>query len=191
MYYPKSHITPNLYSNGELSIKNSNTSYTGYYFKTVDGKQFTGRFPGDGDNLELNLYTNTGFSDAESFESNTEEDTRFYPINSEYSRLNNTKIRKNLTTPPTPFYPQPSEQDYKLGEFTRYFAKKTNENQYTETSVFFENSLYIGIQLPWLITGSKNEVAQINQNIVRLREQELGISGFGDYLKHNYIKFYR
>ena len=41
MYYPKSHITPNLYSNGELSIKNSNTPYTGYYFKTLDGKQFT------------------------------------------------------------------------------------------------------------------------------------------------------
>jgi len=191
MYYPKSHITPNLYSNGELSIKNSNTPYTGHYFKTLDGKQFTGRFPGDGKNQELNLYTNTGFSTTEEFEANTPEDTRFYPVNIDYTLLKNVKLNQGLSTPPTPFYPQPSEQDYQLGEFTRYFSKKTNENKYTETSGLFENSLYIGIQLPWLITGDRDEVIRVNQNIVKLREQQLNISGLGEYLKFNYIKFYK
>jgi len=191
MYYPKSHITPNLYSNGELSIKDSNTSYTGHYFKTIDGKQFTGRFPGDGDNLELTPFENTGFTTPESFEANTPEDTRFYPVNSDYSRLKNTRIRKNLTLSPTPFYPQPSTQDYELGEFTRYFSKKANENKYTETSGLFKNSLYIGFQMPWLIAGDKNEVARVNENMVRLKEQELGIEGFGFYLKYNYLKFYK
>jgi hypothetical protein len=191
MYYPKSHITPNLYSNGELSIKNSNTPYTGHYFKTLDGKQFTGRFPGDGKNQELNPYTNTGFSNVESFEANTEEDTRFYPANIDYTLLKNVKLNQGLSTSPTPFYPQPREQDYQLGEFTRYFSKKTNENKYTETSGLFQNSLYIGIQLPWLITGDRDEVIRVNQNIVKLREQQLNISGLGEYLKFNYIKFYR
>lgn len=198
MYYPKSHITPNLYSNGELAIKTTNTSYTGYYFETLDGKRFTGRFPNDGKNLELTPIDNTDnrlssipFADTGTFEDALGEDFRFNPENAVYSNLIKVQEFQNLTKPPTPFYPQPSEQDYQLGEFTRYFAKKTNENKYTETSALFENSLYIGIQLPWLITGDRDEVIRVNQNIVKLREQQLNISGLGEYLKFNYIKFYR
>ena len=58
IYYPKSHITPSLYSNGELAFKETNTPYTGYYFSTLDNKNFTGRFPGDGNNQELISVTN-------------------------------------------------------------------------------------------------------------------------------------
>lgn len=195
LYYPKSHITPNLYSTGELAFKDSNQSYTGYFFTTIDGKQFTGRYPGDGDNQELItsdvLLNDIPFGDTGAFEDALGEDTRFDPENSTYSNLNKIQEFKNITSSPTPFYPQPTEQDYQLGEFTRYFSKKINENKYTETSGLFQNVLYIGIQLPWLITGDKDEVTRVNENMVKLREQELGISGFGVYLKHNYLKFYR
>ena len=191
MYYPKSHITPNLYSNGELSIKDSNSSYTGYYFKTLDGKAFSGRFPGDGVNQELTTSFDSGYSNTESFEANRIEDTRYYPANSDYSSLNNVVVREGLTDVPTPFYPQPSEQDYSRGEFTRYFAKKTNENIYTEVSGLFQNSLYIGIKLPWLIAGDKDEVYNTNKNIVELREQENQIKGLGHFLRFNYLKFYK
>ena len=195
MYYPKSHITSNLYSSGELVIKDTNTPYTGYYFETLDKKRFTGRFPNDGDNLELIFLDNSNldipFGDTSTLEETIGEDTRFYPSNIDYTLLKKIKPNQGLTPSPTPFYPQPSEQDYQLGEFTRYFSKKTNENKYTETSGLFENSLYIGIQLPWLITGDRDEVIRVNQNIVKLREQQLNISGLGEYLKFNYIKFYR
>jgi hypothetical protein len=190
MYYPKSHITPNLYSNGELLIKSTNTPYIGYYFSTIDNKNYTGRYPEDGDNLEL---TKTSTVTSNGITGNETPDYRFNGIdNLTYSKLNKTS-ETNIprVLPPTPFYPQPSEQDYQLGEFTRYFSKKVNENKYTETSGLFQNDLYIGFKLPWLITGDKNEVARVNENMVKLREQELGISGFGFYLKHNYIKFYR
>ena len=44
MYYPKSQITPNLYTNGnEFVYEDSGLFYNGYYFKTSKGEYFTGR----------------------------------------------------------------------------------------------------------------------------------------------------
>ena len=189
MYYPKSHITPNLYSTGELSLISTNLPYIGYYFTTLDNKYFTGRFPGDGNNLEL---TSLGQPQDPTDSGNEISDYRFSTKDKNlFSKLNGITPDTSVITTPPPFFPQPTEQDYQLGEFTRYFSKKINENKYTETSGLFQNTLYIGIQLPWLITGNKDEVSRINENMVKLREQELGISGFGFYLKHNYLKFYR
>ena len=53
IYYPKSHITPNLYSNGELAYKDTLSPYTGQYFSTYNNYFFTGTYPGDGPNTEL------------------------------------------------------------------------------------------------------------------------------------------
>jgi hypothetical protein len=48
MYYPKSQIKPNLYTNGEeYVIESTNSSYIGYYYLTSTGKAFTGRNPDD------------------------------------------------------------------------------------------------------------------------------------------------
>lgn len=189
MYYPKSHITPDLYCNGELSILGSNQPYIGYYFTTIDNKAYTGRFPGDGKNIEL---TTPEFQSSTEDDGSEEVDYRFYGRdNLTYSSLKKITPNTPNSTKPTPFYPQPSTQDYKLGEFTRYFSKKTNENKYIETSGIFKNSLYIGFSMPWLISGNKEEVARVNQNMVILKEEKLGITGFGDFLKHNYLKFYK
>ena len=190
MYYPKSHITPNLYSNGEFSIVGSNNApYTGYYFSTIDNTYFTGRYPEDGNNLPL---TKISGESAEDVIDEVFSDLRFgTKDNYLFSTANNITPQNYPIQQPIPFYPKPSTQDYKLGEFTRYFAKKVNENKYIETSALLPNNLYIAFKLPWLIKGDKNEVARVNENIVRLREQELSISGFGDYLKYNYLKYYK
>ena len=186
MYYPKSHITTDLYSNGEFVFKGSTQIYTGYYFSTIDGTYYTGRFPNDGNNIELSKTSTT----SESENNDALIDNRFVGKNYNYSILNKvTGDPPNLK--PTPFYPNPSTQDYKLGEFTRYFSKKTNENRYVETSGLVKNSLYIGFSIPWLISGSKEEVARVNKNMVILKEERLRITGFGDFLKHNYLKFYK
>jgi hypothetical protein len=50
MYYPKSQIKTNLYTNGyEFTTTPTNTtnSYSGYYWKTSNGKYFTGKTPQD------------------------------------------------------------------------------------------------------------------------------------------------
>ena len=55
--------------------------------------------------------------DAEDF---SPRDNYFYA----YLKGENTN---KLTILPTPYYPQPTEEDYKLGEFQRYFCIKSNE----------------------------------------------------------------
>jgi hypothetical protein len=191
IYYPKSHITPNLYSNGNLSFKDTQNPYTGYYFAAVDGKNFTGRFPGDGNNLELIPTLEQSYPSVEEVEGHTPEDPRFYPKNATYSRINNVKYGVGIKNPPIPFYPQPTTQDYELGEFTRYFTKKINNEIYYETSDLYKNSLYISFSLPWSIRGGKEDVYHTNKNIVELKQQQNNVSGLGDFLKHNYLKFYK
>lgn len=190
MYYPKSHITPNLYSNGELYLSDKTTQYTGYYFSTIDKTYYTGRFPGDGDNLPLYKFKASNINSSP--DNDDFEDMRFATIdNNLYSSLNGISPNSTTNLTPLPFYPQPTEQDYELGEFRRYFSKKVNENIYYETSGLFQNSLYIGFYVPWVVSGDKEQVYNTNKSLVELRERELSISRFGDYLKHNYLKFYK
>lgn len=56
MYYPKSQIKTNLYTNGDEFVFLSNQQpYTGYYFKTSTGQYFTGKTPDDRPNIEIIL----------------------------------------------------------------------------------------------------------------------------------------
>lgn len=196
IYYPKANITPNLYSQGALRYKNSNEIYTGFYFTTYDGLAYTGKFPGDGANLELEFPTpneNTIGSNNLHSPSTTERDYRFIgDENYKYSTLLGiTPDNPSTDFTPIVFYPKPTEQDYQTGEIQRYFSKKVNENIYYETSGLFQNNLYIGFSIPWLITGNKDNVAKVNQRIVELKEAELRIIGLGIYLKNNYLQFYK
>ena len=187
MYYPKSHITPNLYSNGDLTLKGSLNPYFGYYFSTIDKKAFTGRNIGDGENLELILPSITIGDTSDEF-----MDKRFFTSDANtYSKLTRININSSLPSKPIPTYPKPTQSDYQTGEFTRYFSKKSNENIYYETSALFENNYYIGFSLPWSIKGDKQKVAQTNKNIIELREREYSIIGLGAFLKFNYHQFHR
>jgi hypothetical protein len=189
MYYPKSYITPNLYSNGEFLLAGSNTIYTGYYFKVLTGKTYTGRYPNDGEQLELiPLQSNNS---EESTEADFITDLRFDSPNFTYSTINKISPTTTPTISVRPFYPSPTQQDYKLGEFTRYFSKKVNEDLYVETEVLTKNVLYIGFSLPWSITGDKDSTYNLNKRIVELKEEQLNINGLGAFLKFNYIQYYK
>jgi len=188
IYYPKANIIPNLYSNGEIKIQGSNQPYVGYYFATSDGKLYSGREPGDGANLPLAITPPLPDSVLTS-----NPDLRFEGDNEFYS-VNLLKLKRSFTPPtltPVRYYPTPTETDYQTGEIQRYFAKKVNENTYTETRELFQNTLYIGFSIPWLITGNQDNVASVNQRIVALKEAELKIIGLGLYLKNNYLQFYK
>ena len=69
MYFPKSQIKTNLYTNGdEFSILGNNTFYIGYYYSVSNGKFYTGKNPNSGENFELfsntSLFTNNLNSDS-------------------------------------------------------------------------------------------------------------------------------
>ena len=63
MYYPKSQITPNLYTNGnELQVKSTGENYIGYYYKTSSGIYYSGKTPEEKPSVKLILNKNTNLS---------------------------------------------------------------------------------------------------------------------------------
>ena len=125
----------------------------------------------------------------------------------EISEYYNT-IRRTPTDPDlptvglTPYNPHPTSEDYTLGEIIRYFAKKQNELYYLEISKeTFEElrsqdtkyhwQLYLNFSIPWQISGDKEQVQRTNNNVVRLTERRKKIQGFQQFLKYDYLKFYK
>lgn len=200
MYYPKSQIQTGFYSNGELVEKNTLQSYTGPYFTTSDNKAYTGKEPNDGPNSELIILDNTNLKSPprQSFEEGDElgnQDPRFLPPNLPYSKAINATRGKRLYSP-IPYYPILVENEINNGEFIRYFAKKSNENVYTEISpdnfvASVGSRLYLTFTLPWVISGEKERVRQINANQIQLTERTLSINGLDQFLKYNYLQFYQ
>jgi hypothetical protein len=96
----------------------------------------------------------------------------------------------------------PTEQDYQVGEFTRYFNIKRNQAIFTEISKDTYNKFqqqdpqvpwrsYKVFSLSWLLTGDINQVAQTNKNITELTEARERAFGLGLYLKENWTQYYR
>lgn len=98
--------------------------------------------------------------------------------------------------------PIPDSNDYKVGEYRRYFCKKTNQNSYIEVDqlqfaaisgkdpkFFWEQ--YFVYSLPWTITGEESKVYQTNKNIVQERIINLKLFGFDRFLQEDYLKFYK
>ena len=53
-YYPKSQITPDLYTNGgEFSLSSNGKNYIGFYYEISTGERYTGRNPNFGGNILL------------------------------------------------------------------------------------------------------------------------------------------
>ena len=54
MYYPKSQVKTNLYTNGgEYVVFNTNASYKGYYYQTSNEEYFSGRNPNETPSFRL------------------------------------------------------------------------------------------------------------------------------------------
>jgi hypothetical protein len=200
MYYPKSQITTNLYTNGgELVYVSSQAQYIGYYYKTSTGKYFTGRTPQDSPNLELKLISID--ADLNNLPILFSVPVNTFDINIEdYNSIKQSS--QEILNVPTYYQPQPTQQDYQIGEFRRYFVKKTNEILYIEVSKETYEAIlnkdskwvwydYFAFNIPWQITGDKLQVAKTNNNIVDLTMKNLTLPKFNLYLRDDYIKFYK
>lgn len=200
MYYPKNQIQTGFYSNGALAVLTTNKPYTGPYFNTSDGKSFSGKEPNDGPNLELIPLPNPNIKrkPTPSFDEGDElgnQDPRFLPYNSRYSIITGAS-RNETPYSPISYYPILTQDNIDNGEFTRYFVKKSNQNLYTEinSNNFAESissNLYISFQLPWVISGDKENVRQINAKQIGFIEKNLQIQGLGKFLRFNYLQFYQ
>lgn len=174
-YIPKNKIQANLYTpGGEFIYLDSKLNYIGPYYKLYDGTYFTGATP------------------------NVPNKKEIIPIPATVDSPNNNFVN------PAPVYNPllPTEQDYRNGEFIRYFSIRRNQPIYTEinktTYDKFKSQdskvswqLYKVFALTWKLTGDINQVAQINKNITELTETQEGIFGLSIYLKENWIQYYR
>ena len=209
MYFPKSQITPNLYTNGSEFFLNGE-SYNGYYFKTSKGEYFTGKNTSDLPNSQIFKITNLSFDltpangdgnftqFVDNYDGYTFDTQIQHPENNFI--YNSLKPQKQYIT--LPYYNPvlPTNQDYKNGEFRRFFCKKTNEIQYIEIDIPTYNKLiaqdpqilwqlYEPFNITWKLTGTIQEVVRINYNIVQLASKTKNLPRFEEYLKQNYIKY--
>jgi len=199
-YFPSNKVTTNLYTNGgEFFIQGTNIPYIGYYHKFSTGEIFTGQNPNVSNTRPL-IKTPTTIP--------TQITNIPYTVvivnsneNQEYIKTKKVDVN-SLQTLPTPHYPQPTSNDYQIGEFQRYFVKKGNESKFLEISledyrkyvnrdrdVMFE--LYTPIQINWILTGEKEQVYRVNQSIVARAEREQNLPGFTQYFRNRFTQFYK
>jgi hypothetical protein len=175
-YIPKNKIQTNLYTNGgEYALLSSGQIYIGYYHKLYNGKYFTGKTPNDSNIKELVALRT---------EDNGIDDLKFFSLSIPYNPL------------------LPTEQDYQVGEFTRYFNIKRNQAIFTEISkdtyTKFQQQdpqvswrLYRVFSLSWQLIGDINQVTQTNKNITELVEVREKVLGLSLYLKENWTQYYK
>jgi len=204
MYFPKSQITTNLYTNGgEYVYVSTNEEYTGYYFQTSEGRYFTGRNPNDPPNKEIQIQETSKLRDAEEGEIGSYNlSTSLYLVPEVYATAKSLNPNSSPPLPPTQVINLPTKENYKWGEFQRYFSSKNNEvrykeideNQYTKfinQDPNVDYILYNVFQLPWLISGNRNEVINVNKKTIERTTSNLKLSGFNSYFKNRYDQYYK
>ena len=202
MYFPKSQIKTNQStSGGEFIVESTGEEYVGSYFSTSTGQYYTGKNPQDPP-VRLLIELESKIINDQTLGTNLTPPSPSNPTIWTWDYLGTTPTTTEPPLQPTRVYPLPSEQDYKLGEFQRYFLSKTNEpkfievdkTQYTKYLNRDENvayQLYQPISLPWVISGDRNDVYNVNKRTVERTQQQQQIPGFKSYFKEKYDQFYK
>jgi hypothetical protein len=194
MYYPKSQIKTNLYTDGDdYVLSTTQKEYKGYYYKVSTGQKYTGKSPQDKPNI---LLIHVPHDPNEEFVG--VGDRRNMPITFEFPYKNSPQ---NIRFIPI-FNPTlPTPQEKQNGQYTRYFCKKTNELKYleidkeTHTKLKSKDlqiawDLYEPASLLWVIKGNQETVFNTNKAAVFKIEQNQKWNGFSQYFKENYLKYY-
>jgi len=210
MYYPKSQITTNLFTNGnEFTIASTGEIYTGPYYVTSNGDAYSNKSPNDKPTQKLskisvsNTLENPKLEAASSQFSPSDDDNRnsYYEIQKGgiYSVVPD---EPTAPSPPKPLSPKPTDEEYELGEFTRYFGYKNSTQQTVETNKFnfdslrdqsslIQYELFTPISLTWMISGNKEKCAKTNFNLVRLKQTKEKLPGFSKYFEGKYDKYFK
>lgn len=203
MYYPKSQIKTNLFTNGkEYILSTTKKEYKGYYYEVSNGNKYTGKSPQEGNNILL-LPPDTIFFDIDPSILTSEANSLTSPVN---NLIIPQDIVPNQSLPPIRSLPKfnpttPTTQNQQNGQFTRYFCKRNNDTQYLEidkeTSDKLQShnqqiawDLYTPVSLIWQITGNKNQVYASNKASAIAIEQNLKWYGFSQYFQDKFLKYY-
>ena len=214
-YVPLNRIRTGLFTPGqEYLTVDTRENYTGPYYELYNGQKFTGNTPNDIRSVQLIPFpsqeetTDTRLVrpvlPSDSFNA---DPILPQPVNAK--SVYKYKLSKNIDLDqayqkklPEPYTPSPTAQDYDTGEFLRYFTKKINEYSFVEISKQTFESLvkrdstyywefYTPTRMSWKLTGSPEEVRKVNMNMVKLVETRFSMKGLQQFLKYDYLKFYK
>ncbi len=197
-YFPKNRIQTNLYTaGGEYYILGVTPNYVGPYHKLYTGETFSGKTSNDTPSYPL--------LPIEEYNESSNIGNKIYIINDlnsyEYGTIKGIDLAATTEIPQLQ-YPQPTEDDYKIGEFRRYFCKRRNEFSYLEVSKKTHDRInkqdstidyksWLAFNIPWSITGDPKQVVSTNSNIVALKEKQEKLYGLNKFLQQDYLKYYK
>ena len=190
MYYPKSQIKPNLYTNGgEYALSTTGEEYIGYYYKVSNGQFYTGKNPNQEPNILLNPLQPAGNVNPSILP------PQIVTLQNTFSTILPTRAIPAFNPNP------PTQQEQQNGQYTRYFCKRNNELKYIEIdlntftllstqSPQIAWDLYTPASVLWQIQGDKNTVYASNQASVYSIEKKLQWHGFSQYFQGQFLKYY-
>ena len=203
MYIPKNKIVPNLFTNGgEYQIKSTKQEYSGFYYKVYNGKIFTKKNPNELNSVELIPITVSNPIDPLKDVTSRINLNSPNPVILKYLNLKKKPTNDDMPKKiPQQSYPNPTQEDYEAGSFTRYFLVKINTNQYTEVSkeiwdkIDSKDSSYLWeyfrpFTIDWQLVGDREEVFESNKKLTLLAERNLNRSGFQIFLNFNFLAFH-
>jgi hypothetical protein len=194
MYYPKSQVKPNLYTNGgEYILSTTKEEYKGYYYKISTGQLYTGKNPNTPQSVLLEPLKDPELSVSLPYSPTAP--VKIIPFDSTISP--SLPVRSIPSFNPNP----PTQQEQQNGQYTRYFCKRNNELKYIEINLDTFTllstqspqiawDLYTPASVLWQIQGNKNTVYASNQASVSLIEKNLQWYGFSQYFKGDFLKYY-
>lgn len=208
-YYPLNRVKTNQRTAGGQFTLNG-VEYRGDYYETFDGNFFTGKDPIQGPSQKLQPYTPPPPVEERQPRRREVPLTPQETVDLISSKGTLAEIQTFQT--PQPFYPQPTENDYKRKSITRYFAKKRDRagyiievNKETHDSLKNVDSVYDYITYEttstlWQIAGPlyddrtnrQYKIAGIIDTNKRLIEaKEPSFPGLIAYIGGDYAKFAR
>lgn len=209
-YYPQNRIITNLYTRGTAYSTADGKPYSGRYYKTYDGKVFTGATPILGTNKELFPIT----KDNPAHQGGRQYGAATYGSIQDLGRNSpvNVEVNPGVLRELKPYYPLPLDSDYARGYFTRYFAKdvsgpnlifEISQADWTKIQngdVDPDSLGYETADILWQLTGPLNNTRisqyQIKGGIFdtnkRVTEAEAAtFRGLVEYIGGDYTKFAR
>lgn len=210
MYYPKSQITTNLKTNGdEFQNPSTNLPYVGYYYITSNGDVFSNKSPNDKPTFRLTPLSTSTIEENPYLLEAQNTDAFFLEGNRDsYYEIEKggiysvTPDNPDAPSPPIQVSPQPTPQDYELGEFTRYFGYKGSSYKTIETTKFQFNllqnkssiiqyDLFTPVSITWMLGGNKESTAKTNFNLVKLKEKNQNLPFFSKYFEGRYNQYFK
>lgn len=200
MYFPKSQVTTGLITNGsEFVIASTGETYEGSYWETSTGEYFTGQQP-SAPNIQR-LIKAPGDTALGQLTTTVQSDQATL-VSGEAAYLSVKNITQTTVDIPQGTTIQPTEQDYMVGEFRRYFCQSINQSTYLEISQQTYLRLtrrdstilwqyYTAFEMPWTLTGNREQVFRTNKNITELTAKRNNAINLAQFLKNDYLKYYK